>query len=160
MESVDRRSVLTGAMAAALALASSRASGAPQHDSNAGHGPAAPAAARDPKIAAAADAALACFAAAERCVAHCVDLLGRGDAALARCLVRSLDTADACAVLARLASRAASGSAELRAFASACAGYCRACAEECREHAKHHAACAECLDACEKCAAACDALAA
>ncbi len=157
---MDRREFLTGALtatvaAAAAARAEARGAGAPVAALAA-----ADAAARDPKLAKAAETARACLDTGDACVRHCVDLLGQGDTSLAKCLRTVLDMSAACDGLARLASYADAPTPNLRAYAKVCGDYCRDCAAACKKHADHHAVCKACMESCEECLKACEALAA
>ncbi|MEM7449192.1 MAG: Csp1 family four helix bundle copper storage protein [Myxococcota bacterium] len=109
----------------------------------------------DPKLATLAAASADCVEAAASCVAHCVQLLGRGDTSMADCARASREVAAVCQSMLQLA---ASGSSHAAALARVCRDVCAECAEFCRPHAAHHPQCRACLEACEHSVSACDAV--
>lgn len=152
---MDRRAFLTGAAALASTLAAARALAADH--AHAGAPPAAGAgAARDARLTKLVEAAGECAATGDACIRHCVDMLAKGDTALAGCLDRVLETTAVCAALERLGSYASAPAPRLAALAAAAATYCRDCASECKKHVEHHEICRICMEACDRCAEACD----
>lgn len=100
-----------------------------------------------------ADAAARCVARGETCLAHCLDLLGKGDRSIAPCAVSVNEMLAVCGALGRLAAQDAPS---LPAIARAAHDVCRRCEEECRRHEQKHAQCRACADACAECAKACE----
>ncbi len=90
-----------------------------------------------------------CLQAGEHCVQHCIDLLSKGDKAMAPCIQAALDMIAVCTAMQRLA---ASGGKRLKELAAVCAKTCLDCEAECKKHPKH-AVCKACGDACAKTAA-------
>jgi len=153
---MDRREFLAGATSLVVAAAAATARGE-SHEHHADAAATLPGP-RDPKLVEVVAAAFACDEAAEACVRHCVEYLGRGDRSLHGCMQSVLPMSAVCTALARISSYADLPDKNLQAYAVVCAGYCRDCAAACKEHAEHHAPCKACMDACERCAKACDAL--
>ncbi|MBX3202299.1 MAG: Csp1 family four helix bundle copper storage protein [Labilithrix sp.] len=98
------------------------------------------------------DAAQACLAKGEACIAHCLAMFASGDASMGGCAkaVHEMHS-----VMQGLATAAASGSRHLPALAKVALEFCKDCEIECKKHADKHAACKECLDACTRTIAAC-----
>lgn len=87
-----------------------------------------------------------CVLSGNACLAHCIKLLGEGDASLKNCartVNAMLPVADA---LMRLAAMDAT---RLKFFAIAAADFCKDCQIECAKHADHHAECRACMESCE-----------
>lgn len=63
-----------------------------------------------------------CLQAGEGCVRHCVDLMGKGDTSLHRCLQSVLPMKAVCGALEKLASYADTPETHLRAYAAVSAG--------------------------------------
>src|SRR5918912_1567424 len=90
------------------------------------------------------DAASACTACADACLAE-DDL-----AAMRTCIRRDLDCADIAATTASVLSRqVAMDLGLLRVVLEACAVASKKCAIECQQHADHHEHCRICAQACE-----------
>ena len=89
----------------------------------------------------------ACTQAAEVCIAHCQQLLARGDASVGTCLRTALDTDVVCGAVLKLAGL---NSAFTPALARDSVAVMQACVEACKEHIAHHAECKACHDACLK----------
>lgn len=86
-----------------------------------------------------------CVAAGEACIAHCLVLLGEGDASLAPCAKAVNDMLAGCRATTTLA---ASNSQHLKLAAQLCIALCTTCETACQEHAAKHAECAACAKAC------------
>ncbi len=98
------------------------------------------------------EAAQACLAKGQACLAHCIALLGAGDTSMAGC---AQATHDMHAMMVGLAAAASTGSKHLAQVARVAAEFCKDCEQECKKHADKHAACKECGEACARTAAAC-----
>lgn len=142
---MERRDVLLGMGAMALAAAARSAAAADEHAAHHHH------AAPNGKLVAAASA---CHTAAQVCIDHCFELLGQGDKSLAACARSSYQVAAVCAALQQLA---ASNSRHLAAYAKVAAVVCKDCQEECKQH-EDHEQCKKCGEACAACAKECDAV--
>ena len=142
-QGASRRAVLVGAAVAGLMtpLAKARAAEVEHHH----HGGAWP---HQNLI----DAGLTCVNRGEVCVAHCIDLLGRGDTSLKDCIKAVSAMTPMCALLARYAALDAP---RLKELAKVCLGVCDDCAAECKKHADKHEVCKACQESCEACAKAC-----
>ncbi len=101
------------------------------------------------------DSAIHCVRAAELCLAHCFDMLAKGNKELAAC-ARSVAGLEA--VCHALAVLAAQNSPLLPRYAAVARDVCKACEDECRKHAEH-APCKACADACATCAQECSKIA-
>jgi len=99
------------------------------------------------------DTANACVTSGEICIAHCQQLMAKGDATLSRCLGTALEMVAACRAFATLASY---NSTRTKKMAAICAELCRECEKACREHEGHHKICRECAESCAACAKECD----
>ncbi len=86
-----------------------------------------------------------CVAVGEACLAHCIALLGGGDASLGACAKSVNEMLAGCRATASLA---AAGSEHLKLAAALCVALCRTCEAACQEHAGKHAECAACAKAC------------
>lgn len=104
-----------------------------------------------------AEAAQACLATGEACLAHCLMMLAMGDTSMGACgqSVHAMQS-----VMQGLAVAAAAGNKHLPALAKVALEFCRDCEAECKKHAEKHAVCKNCMDACTKTIAACQAVAA
>lgn len=100
------------------------------------------------------DAAGACVARGEQCLAHCLVLLGDGDTTIAACARSVNETMAACDALQKLVAQHSTHAKKMAALTEE---VCRACEDECRKHAEKHAECKACADACADCAKACKA---
>ena len=103
------------------------------------------------------EAAHACLAKGQACIAHCLGMLASGDTSMGGCGKAAHEMH---AVMQGLAAAAASGSKHLPALAKVALEFCRDCEAECRKHADKHAVCKECMDACTRTIAACQKVAA
>ena len=91
-------------------------------------------------------AAAECHRAGERCLEHCIRLLGSGNTAMADCARTVHEMLPICAAVGPLA---AARSEHARALAAICKATCESCLAACAPHRSHHAECAACADACE-----------
>jgi Cys-rich four helix bundle protein (predicted Tat secretion target) len=145
---MDRREMLLGTLAGAVATAASgTASAAAAEHQHHHHG-----AAKHQKLI---DSAAHCVSTGEICLDHCHDLLGDGDKAMADC-ARSV--AQLNAICSALRSVAAQNGTQLVKLAKVALDICKECEDECRKHEKKHAQCKDCADACADCAKHCKAL--
>lgn len=103
------------------------------------------------------EAAHACMAKGDACIAHCIMMLSSGDTSMADC---AKTVQDMRATMVGLAALAASGNPRLPALARIALDLCKECEAACRKHADTHAVCRECADACARCVAACQKIAA
>lgn len=133
-----RRDVLIAAGASVLASGTAVAA---EHD-HAAH----QAAASGP-VAALIEAARACSAAGEDCLAHCLASFRAGETSLADCAGEVSRMLPACEAVAQLATL---GSPHTKAFALACDAVCKDCEAACRKHEAEHAVCKACADACAR----------
>ncbi|MCB1907073.1 MAG: Csp1 family four helix bundle copper storage protein [Rhodocyclaceae bacterium] len=76
------------------------------------------------------DAAGACVARAEACLAHCLVLMGDGDTAIAACARSVNETITACTALQKLAAQNSSHAPKMAVLTEE---ICRACEDECRK---------------------------
>jgi len=93
-------------------------------------------------------ASIHCKMAAEICLGHCLEMMGKGDKSLSPCAQSARDVIAACDSFLSLASN---GSKFIKKQAKLCAEICDSCAEECKKHANKHESCKECLDSCLLC---------
>lgn len=93
------------------------------------------------------DAARACVADGDRCLAHCLAMFKAGDTSLAVCAQRVAEMRPACSAVAELATF---GSPRIGEVAAACRDVCDDCEKECRKHADTHAICKACADSCAR----------
>lgn len=147
---MDRRELLMGAAALAVAATTGRAFAA-EHDHSM-HDHHAMSSRNDMLIAAAAD----CVAKANICLQHCLVLLGQGDQSMAACAKSSSQTAALCAALQQLAS---AESKHLPKLAKVAMDVCKECEEECKKTEKHPE-CKACKEACVACYEECKKIAA
>jgi Cys-rich four helix bundle protein (predicted Tat secretion target) len=103
-----------------------------------------------------ADAAGACVATGQSCVAHCLDSLGTGDKELAACAKSVMEMLPLCSALQDLANQ---DSRYLVKLAKVTMDACQDCAEECKKHADKHDACKRCGESCQACYKECKQLA-
>ncbi len=99
----------------------------------------------------------ACHSCAQACTA-CADacLAEEAVAALRDCIRLTLDCADLCATIGRIATRGTGVNGALLAeILNTCALVCRFCGAECDRHARRHEHCRICAEACRRCAEAC-----
>jgi Cys-rich four helix bundle protein (predicted Tat secretion target) len=130
MRAMNRRELLVGAGAIALASAAAHAAPPKAEGGNA-----------------LADAAVDCQKKAEACLTHCLMMFAGGDTSMAACAAAVRETI---ATSAALATLAAAGSKHVKALGKVCADVCKDCEIECRKHAAKMAVCRECADACAK----------
>ncbi|GAB4120769.1 MAG: hypothetical protein Fur0040_00310 [Sideroxydans sp.] len=148
---MDRRELLMGATAVAVAALSGKALAA-QHD-HAGMAHAHATATRNENLlAAAAD----CVLKANICLQHCITSLGEGDRTLEACAKASSEVIAMCTALQQMA---AAQSKYLPQLARVCMDVCKACEEECKKTEKHPE-CKACKEACAVCYKECKAIAA
>jgi Cys-rich four helix bundle protein (predicted Tat secretion target) len=114
--------------------------------------PAAPAGHHHGGNAEVAEAAHACIAKGEACMAHCLGMFAMGDTSMSGC---AKTVHEMHAMMQGLAAAANSGSKHLAALAKVAAEFCKDCEVECKKHADKHAVCKDCMDACTKTIAAC-----
>ncbi len=101
------------------------------------------------------DAAGSCVMTGERCLAHCLVLLGDGDTSMAACSKAVNQMLAMCGALQDLAAQS---SRLVPALAKVALDACSECEEACRKHAGKHAECKACGDACAECAKQCKAV--
>jgi Cys-rich four helix bundle protein (predicted Tat secretion target) len=149
---MNRRELLLGATAMAVAAATGKAFAAEHDHMNMGamhnHG----SKLNKKLIAAAAD----CVLKANICLQHCIELLGEGDTTMAACAKSSSQTAAICTALQQLAS---ADSKHLPQLAKVAMEICKECEEECKKTEKHPE-CKACKEACIACYKECKAIAA
>jgi Cys-rich four helix bundle protein (predicted Tat secretion target) len=98
------------------------------------------------------EAAYACIAKGQTCLAHCIGLLAAGDTTMSGCAPAVHDMH---AVMLGLAAASANGSKHLKELARVAMEFCKDCEAECRKHADKHLVCKECMEACQRTIAAC-----
>ena len=148
---MNRRQFLGSAAAAsAMSLAATMAHA---HDAHAHHHHAAASASSvaNPYEAVRRSAA-GCVDAGQACLAHCVDLLGKGDTSMKDCARAVNQMLAFCGAVQNLAAQQ---SALLPQLAKICAQACEQCAAACKEHINHHAECKACYESCLKCIEEC-----
>jgi Cys-rich four helix bundle protein (predicted Tat secretion target) len=92
--------------------------------------------------------AIHCKLAAENCLSHCIDQMGKGDKTMAACAKSTREVISVCNTFIQLASMESNHTSKI---AAVCAAICKDCAAECKKHEKHHPICKECMDACLDC---------
>jgi len=145
---MDRREWISGVTG--LAMASLATAAQAQHEGHQHH-------AVPPGRKAVIEAAGACVARGEECLAHCLVLLSTGDKTLAACAQSVSETVAGCGALQKLAAQ---DSTFGKRMAGLVREMCKACEDECRKHEDKHAECKACAEACVDCARACEAYAA
>lgn len=93
--------------------------------------------------------AIHCQLAAEACLAHCINEMGKGDKTLAKCANSTREVIAACEAFVKMASSESSFTGKI---ADLCEDVCKSCAAECKKHAEHHSVCKDCMDSCLSCA--------
>ncbi len=93
-----------------------------------------------------------CLRVGQICLAHCHELLAKGEREMAACAASVTDMLATCDALLKLA---ASESKHLPKMASIALALCDECEKECRKHEKKHAQCRDCAKACADCAEQC-----
>ena len=147
MESLTRRDVLKGVMAATATMAAGSVLAAGEHMNHQGHQ-------KTPEVV---RTALHCIRDGEACLDHCIDLFKSGDTSVADCADTVVEMLAMCNALMKMAS---AKSKHLSAVAKVCAAVCKDCKKECEKHADKHAACKACAKSCEECIKACEKIAA
>lgn len=102
------------------------------------------------------EAARECLAAGDRCMWHCITLLGQGNTSMQDCAQKCHQMLAICRAVGPIA---AMDSPHAGALAALCRDVCSECAAACRPHAGHHPVCRDCMQACERTMAAAAALA-
>jgi Cys-rich four helix bundle protein (predicted Tat secretion target) len=146
---MNRRDLLLGASALAVAATASTASAADHHHDHMNHDHHVPGAG---KYASLIKSAADCQVAGDECIAHCIVSMKSGDTTLADCLKSATEMMAVCPATSKLA---AMDSASVKQMIAVCADICAACEKECRKHEKTHATCKACADACAKCVDEC-----
>lgn len=93
------------------------------------------------------DSASNCIGDGERCLQHCIELLGSGDKSMDACARTVRDMLATCEAMRTLAN---AKSPLLKKMAAVCLEACKICAAECDKHPRH-AVCKRCADSCRKC---------
>jgi Cys-rich four helix bundle protein (predicted Tat secretion target) len=147
---MERRELLKAATGLALASAAAAAATAeqtgghdPEHHHHMGGSPLG-------------DSATHCVHAAQLCLAHCFDLLAKGNTALVACARTVTGLEAVCHALAVLSAQ---NSPHLAHYAAVAREVCKSCEDECRKHLEH-APCKACAEACAGCAEECAKIAA
>jgi Cys-rich four helix bundle protein (predicted Tat secretion target) len=155
---MDRRNLMKAAALGGLAsvavsgLASADNHGKKVAQPSGGSGKAQPAPESYKKLAlAAAD----CVIKSQECIAHCQELLAKGDTSLSECLRTTLELVPLGEASKTLASY---GSGLTPKMAKVFQEACETCAAACKKHAHHHAECKACYESCLKCIEACKAV--
>jgi Cys-rich four helix bundle protein (predicted Tat secretion target) len=145
---MDRRTAIAGISAiAAAAISSAQAAEKKDkmdHSHHHHHGPA--------KNQALMDATSACIGAGERCLAHCLVLMGDGDKSMAECARNVNQMLATCRALQSLAAQ---NSARLKQMAKLAGEACASCEQACKKHADKHQECKDCMESCAACAKEC-----
>lgn len=102
-------------------------------------------------------AAADCVVKGQSCLAHCLELLGQGDKAMAECAKAVNQMLAICGALQNLAAQNAP---HLPALAKLAQQVCLDCEKACRKHEKKHEECRACAESCAACAKKCKELAA
>lgn len=95
--------------------------------------------------------------AGQACLAHCIELLGKGEKEMAACAASVNELLAVCHSLQQLASARSKNLGKMAALAYE---VCKQCEDECRKHEKKHKPCKDCAEACAACARECKALSA
>jgi Cys-rich four helix bundle protein (predicted Tat secretion target) len=143
---MDRREAIgaVGAFTLAALSAASRAESMPAHNAPVS------------KAAALGAAASQCVLDGQRCLAHCLFLLGNGDDSMADCS-KAVNQMLACCTA--LQSLAAQDSQLLPGMAKVALDACTECEKACKKH-NMHAPCRACMESCAECIKQCRAFAA
>lgn len=102
------------------------------------------------------DAAGACVAKGQACLAHCLVLLGAGDKSVGDCAQAVNQMLATCGALQNLAAQA---SPLVGSMAKVALAACKECQKACRPHAAKHVECKACMESCAECIKQCEALA-
>jgi Cys-rich four helix bundle protein (predicted Tat secretion target) len=145
---IDRRSLLVGMGAAAMAFTPLVSAG--DSDDHKGHGNHSADKKHDhsrhkPQQAEVLDAVNDCLDKGQRCIAHCLVLFQEGDISVADCAAKVHEMQAICGAFSYLLT---ANSTHVKATAALCKKVCDECATECRKHDHHHE-CRECAEACE-----------
>ena len=108
------------------------------------------------KAAALGETASQCVLDGQRCLAHCLFLLGNGDDSMADCAKAVNQMLATCTALQSLAAQ---DSALLPAMAKVALEACTVCEKACKQHSMH-APCRACMESCAACIKQCRAFAA
>ncbi|MBI5814759.1 MAG: four-helix bundle copper-binding protein [Nitrospinae bacterium] len=141
---MNRRELIIGAGAMAVAAVSGTAFAADEHQ----HHHASGGGAYDKLI----SEAVECMKRGELCLHHCFTSFAAGDTALAACASSVNDMLAFCAATVKIA---ANESKYAKEAVATCMKICQDCENECRKHEKKHATCKDCADSCAKCVAEC-----
>ena len=101
-------------------------------------------------------ASAACVEKGQICLAHCLDLLGKGDSELSACAQSVNQLVSLCDALHHAA---ATESKYLRRLAGVVVDACKDCEHECRKHEKKYPQCSDCAQSCAVCVKECQAVA-
>lgn len=146
-QSLSRRNLLSGAsvLAAALMGGASLTASAEEHHSDE-HGQ---------SHAEVLAAARNCSSAAQKCLAHCLNMVQApdGDRELAKCARKTNEMSTICEDFAH---QLAVNSPYVESLAKVCRDACADCEKLCRRKEAEHAACKECAEACAQVIAAID----
>lgn len=94
-----------------------------------------------------ADSASNCIGDGERCLQHCLELLGGGDRSMEACAKTVRDMLVTCEAMRTLANVK---SPHLKKMAAVCLDACKTCQDACDKHPTH-AVCKRCGESCKKC---------
>ena len=144
---LDRRTLLTGAVATVLASSTACATsntGESHHHHHMGK--------MGNKHENLVKTALDCIEKGERCIEHCTRLVAAGDTSIAECMRKVNETLPMCHALVKLGIY---DSDHLAALAKVCIDVCGDCEKECLKHADKHPQCKACADSCSECIKAC-----
>lgn len=147
---MNRREILAGGALFAAATMANSVRAAPAEGAHHHHHMAAPAASL-------ATAAADCLQTGQRCIDHCLVLLGDGDKAMAACAKSVNQLMPVCDTLQHMAN---TNSKYLPQMARLALEVCRDCEAECKKHADKHKECKACMESCAACAKECKAFAA
>ena len=150
-EGINRRELLVGVGALAVAASAGAAFAADKggHDKHPADKQPAAAGKKDDALVV---AALDCLKKGEACIKHCLDTFAAGETMMAECAAKVQEMVVLCQGLSYLASY---NSKHLKKYAAACIDVCIDCESACRKHAAHAAPCKDCADACLKCIEQC-----
>jgi Cys-rich four helix bundle protein (predicted Tat secretion target) len=129
------------ALAGAAALLAVRA-GTARATHHEGHGAAAPTGGGHATLT---PALAGCIQRGQECMAHCIELMGKGVTDLAACAASVRTMLAVCEATAVLVTTT---SPRTRAIVDLCRDVCTDCEAECRKHADKHPVCKACGDAC------------
>jgi len=104
------------------------------------------------------NSSLDCIKTGERCVSHCLELLGSGDKSMKDCFASAQNMLALCSAMVKVGSLGTNKSL-VQKTAAACVIACKSCMEECKKHMDTHADCKACYESCKKCISTCKKLA-